>query len=179
MTGVGHTRVGAALSLSVGYLTYNELTNNNIYLSLLVAFFVIIGATAPDWLEIRKKDGGTIIRHRTITHWVPLWIVSLFFSYYLLIGYDFKIDLLSQINHGNYFSSILFGFSIGGIIHLIVDFPNPMGIPILTPYHRFSLHLWKSGKYEGLLVGLSLIISLFYIGVSSEIITVDFSGIKF
>ena len=54
--------------------------------------------------------------------------------------YDFRVNMNIL--------AFFWGFGIGGLLHLLVDLPNPMGIPILTPTRRFSLKLWKSGKFE-------------------------------
>ena len=60
-------------------------------------------------------------------------------------------------------ASALLGFSIGGLLHLLFDLPNPMGIPFLTPWNRVSLNLWNSGKKENLIVTFVILFSLFYL----------------
>ena len=71
-----------------------------------------------------------------------------------------------------YIRSVLIGFSLGGLLHLLTDIPNPMGIPILTPTRRFSFKLWKSGKYEVAITFVLLLISLYYVGI------IEFNGIN-
>lgn len=159
MTGKGHTWVSLAFSIA----TYKIGLQLGIT-PLLVSVATIVGGTAPDWMEIRKKNGGTVIKHRTVTHWLPLWLALFFFTYGLIT----KNETLYQFydfNFNQYLLSFLFGFSIGGLLHLLVDIPNPMGIPILTPTRRFSLKLWKSGKFEVPIVTAFFIFSLYYIGV--------------
>ena len=172
MTGKGHTWTGIALSISGFYFTYNHLGTESVILSLLAMFFIIIGATAPDWLEIRKKNGGTVIRHRWITHWAILWICGFIGSYYLFQNPTVNIQG-SVITIPDFVIISLMGFTTGGLLHLLVDLPNPMGVPVLTPNMRFSLHLWKSGKQEGFLVMLVTIFSIFYIGIDSGIISIN------
>lgn len=172
MTGVGHTRVGISFSILGYYYLFNNMDFKSHLLSILFSFFIIIGATAPDWLEFRKKNGGTLIKHRTITHWLPLWLILFFTSYSLLNGNTFGLDFLELINNV-YLVIPLLGFSIGGLLHLFVDFPNPMGIPVFTPYHRFSLHLWKSGKNETAIVLAFLLMSLGFIAVDLDLITIN------
>lgn len=46
---------------------------------------------------------------------------------------------------------------VGGISHLLVDLPNPSGIPVLTPFHRMSLNCWESGDREWRLVLAALL----------------------
>lgn len=159
MTGKGHTWVSLAFSIA----TYKIGLQLGIT-PLLVSVATIVGGTAPDWLEIRKKNGGTVIKHRTITHWLPLWLALFFFTYGLITKNE-NIYQLYDFNINEYLLSFLFGFSIGGLLHLLVDIPNPMGIPILTPTRRFSLKLWKSGKFEVPIVTAFFIFSLYYIGV--------------
>lgn len=159
MTGKGHTWVSLAFSIA----TYKIGLDLGVT-PLLVSAATIVGGTAPDWMEIRKKSGGTVIKHRTITHWLPLWLMLFFFSYGLIV----KDETLMQIYDFNvnvHIQSFLLGFSIGGLLHLLVDLPNPMGIPILTPTRRFSLKLWKSGKFEVPIVTAFFVFSLYYIGV--------------
>lgn len=159
MTGKGHTWVSLAFSIA----TYKIGLQLGIT-PLLVSVATIVGGTAPDWLEIRKKNGGTVIKHRTITHWLPLWLALFFFTYGLITKNE-NLYQLYDFNINEYLLSFLFGFSIGGLLHLLVDIPNPMGIPILTPTRRFSLKLWKSGKFEVPIVTAFFIFSLYYIGV--------------
>lgn len=161
MTGKGHTWVSLAFSIA----TYKIALQLGA-VPLLVSVATVLGGTAPDWMEIRKSNGATMIKHRTITHWLPLWLLLFFFCFGVITKneslyslYDFKIN--------EYFLSFLLGFSIGGLLHLLVDIPNPMGIPILTPNRRFSLKLWKSGKFEVPIVTAFFIFSLYYIDVLS------------
>lgn len=109
------------------------------------------GATAPDWLEISGAtkdwlghwDRHSVIPHRTITHWWPIWIIPVVFA----VG-----ALCCGTEIENSYSRILWvlllGFCAGGISHLLCDVPNPTGIPILGPgaKHRWSLHWWRSGS---------------------------------
>lgn len=161
MTGKGHTWVSLAFSIAT-YKIGMQLGAT----PLLVSVATIVGGTAPDWMEIRKKAGGTVIKHRTITHWLPLWLILFFFTYGLITKNETLLNFYN-FNINEYILSFLFGFSIGGLLHLLVDIPNPMGIPILTPTRRFSLKLWKSGKFEIPIVTVFFIFSLYYIGVLS------------
>lgn len=100
------------------------------------------GATAPDWLEIARTDKDTgvrysIIPHRTITHWLPAWVILLVASAFFMPGF---------------FAAIGVGFALGGLTHLAFDAPNPRGIPVWNPYQNKSLNLWPSGTNEWLLI---------------------------
>lgn len=158
MTGRGHTLVALAFAMTT-YKVSLSLGINPVLSSLAT----IVGGTAPDWLELRKRTGGTLIRHRTITHWLIPWLCLFFLSFGIIQEYDILKPIEQKIP--NEIVVFLFGFSIGGLLHLLFDLPNPMGIPILTPYNRMSLNLWKSGKFEIPIIISVLIVSLYCIGV--------------
>lgn len=106
------------------------------------------GATAPDWLEIaHAKEGqdgrwhrSSIIPHRTITHWWPLWFFPLLAAAIMLgdSSHKWAAGLATAV----------LGFCAGGLSHLICDIPDPTGIPISSPraHSRISLRWWKSGS---------------------------------
>lgn len=149
MTSYGHRLTGVAAGIIAGAIA-------NFYggwgLAALVA--ASIGGTAPDDLEIWRsvKNKGIvtgkvpIIKHRTLTHVILIWI---------------SLALWSGVNLGGaLYWDLLFGYSMGGLMHLIVDFPNPMGVPVINPYTRYSLNWWKSGQYETLIIILMFLISI-------------------
>jgi inner membrane protein len=163
MTGKGHLIIGAIISLA----TF-KMSSSLGAIGIITAIATIFGSTAPDWMEIRRGE-KTLIPHRTITHWLPIWI--LLFVYSLSQFNPSIISFIADINDDLYlaltyklnviYSSILLGFSIGGLLHLLVDLPNPMGIPILSPMHRFSLNLWNSGQFEKTIIVLSVSFTLY------------------
>ena len=147
----GHHRTGLAAGFLVAAACWHAMG--------LAALFAIpsgwFGGTAPDWLEIahsepappRPWDGGkrkwvrvSVIPHRTITHWWPLWS--------LLACAVFLVALPPAPR------MMLAGFAAGGIMHLLMDVPNPSGIPILTPRSRFGFGWWKSGHAREPATGL-------------------------
>lgn len=190
MTGHGHTQTGIGLSIAVYYLSYTTLSDVidvrsffqtfehdfliTMFFSFLCAFVAISGATAPDWLEIRKKSGGTVIPHRTITHWVLLWIIALFCGFYFT---QFSFVQENMFESFPYLTTvigmIIISFSLGGILHLITDFPNKMGIPIFFYNKRYCLSIWKSGKNEQFLITMTYVSSILYIGLDTEIVKID------
>lgn len=180
MTGKGHTLAG--LICMIGAYKFSIDLTNSATCGVVSSIFMAFGATAPDWMEIRKKSGGTVIVHRTWTHWLPLWILLLMFgcsqiSQNPILGMDTVTKpLFDYLNIGlnHIIASGIIGFSLGGLLHLLVDIPNPMGIPILTPYSRFSLKLWKSGKLEPLICFVLFLANLYYI----DVIMFDLSKIQ-
>lgn len=144
MTKPGHLGTGWAIGLAnATWLTTINLPEP-IYLWPILGFlFVIPGSTAPDWMEIVKwsPEGGrsSLLKHRTWTHYPWFWLAPLIWSF---LNFDLGWPIL------------LWSFCLGGITHLIVDFPNPMGIPLKWPTKkRTSLNLWKSGQAEPIIVG--------------------------
>lgn len=143
MRKAGHTMVGVGVALATSAFQPD-------YFSMaLVSAGAIAGASAPDWLEISRGEykGGrwhrvSVIPHRTITHWVPLWVIGLFLA------------VFSR-------NPLLLGFMLSGLAHLLTDFPNPMGVPVVHPWKRVSLRWWRSGENDGLLgvaaIGLGLV----------------------
>lgn len=116
-------------------------------LVLLTALAGRLGGTAPDWLEIawwrsKKKYRGAArlwIKHRTITHWGIPWVTLLIYSY---------VSLGSI-----WWAPVTFGFAAGGMMHLLWDWPNPMGVPWI--WRRHSLSMWRSGNLESMVIVLS------------------------
>lgn len=143
MTKYGHqlTGIGAALA-AIGLVTLLLPDKTNLVFVAIAAF---LGATAPDWLELPKGWAGrkrlSVIPHRTWTHWWPLW----------LAGTLWCLGLLSGTVH-----PLWLAFCIGGWWHLAMDAPNPMGLPVWTPYERKSLNWWKGSEHIQELVLFSL-----------------------
>ena len=132
MTKHGHNAVGACCAL--GSLAFPHEHPWFIMLG------VYLGAGAPDWLEVswydvQRRCRASLIEHRTWTHWLPAWILLISYAWYE-----------AQTESGFW---ILFGFAVGGLVHLLVDWPNPTGIPIMTPLRRsrHSLKLWRSSEH--------------------------------
>jgi len=174
MTGQGHNWTGVALLPMVYYETYKQF--NNHFVSSLSCLCLLSGATAPDWIEIRKKTGGTVITHRTITHFLPIWIGMLFISQMMMTNESIHAFGFG-FNTNEYIASALFGFAVGGLLHLAVDFPNPLGIPVFWPTYRISLNLWKSGKNESLVISMVAMFSFFYVGLDSGVVEVHYDRI--
>lgn len=128
MTGKGHKIVGVSLALSVSPLILT------VFEPLALSFYVaaaFLGATAPDWLEIRV-GGSTLIPHRTITHITLVWAILLAFSL-LVLSFSLFDTVLSLV---------VSGFALGGLSHCIADMGTPMGVPLMNPNKRFSFKLY-------------------------------------
>lgn len=131
-TATGALIAAVGLHLGVGLLT-----------GAVIIAGAAVGAKAPDYLE------GRAIRHRTITHWWFLWVVP------LILGLHAMTHQAPEIG------GFLVGFAMSAITHLLLDLPNPMGVPFLTPYRRVSLNWWRSGRHEWLIVPAWLAVTLY------------------
>lgn len=110
-------------------------------MSVLALVMGAVGGTAPDWLEVAwwSRKRKLWITHRTWTHWGVGWAVLLVYSY-------LSLDRSAWAPLG-------FGFAAGGMMHLLADWPNPMGVPWITGRH--SLKLWKSGRCDSIVIALA------------------------
>ena len=128
-----HHATGIAAGVMAGavveYLKVGGALHVWTVLALLAA---IAGGTGPDWLEINPLSSRRRlwITHRTITHSGLLWIGLLIYSY--------------RSMGSRSWAPVLFGFACGSLMHLLADWPNPLGVPWL--FSRHSLNLWKSGR---------------------------------
>lgn len=133
MTKTGHqlTGVGAGLA-AIGWIGWAFPGSNLLWLAVL-AFF---GSSAPDWLELplgwQGRQRLSVIPHRTWTHWWPVWGLVTCYGAGLFTSHPCP--------------SIL-AFVTGGWLHLILDLPNPMGLPLWTPWRRVSLRWWTSSEH--------------------------------
>jgi membrane-bound metal-dependent hydrolase YbcI (DUF457 family) len=107
----------------------------------------VLGGTAPDWLEVAwwSRRHRLWITHRTWTHWGIAWLGLLAYSYLAL-----------QVE---FWAPLLFGFACGGVMHLLADWPNPLGVPWIIGRH--SLKLWKSGRCDVIVVTASWLVAGF------------------
>lgn len=143
-----HQGSGIAAGLLAAAIVVNAGAGGPYYvLALLAALAGRWGGTAPDWLEIawwrsKKEYRGAArlwIKHRTVTHWGIPWVTLLIYSY---------VSLGSV-----WWAPVALGFASGGMMHLLTDWPNPMGVPWI--WRRHSLSMWRSGRLESMVIVLS------------------------
>jgi inner membrane protein len=90
---------------------------------------VILGATAPDWLEWLAKRGGRPLKHRGPTHILTHWLIS-------AVATTFLFDLYG----------ILSAFAWGGLSHILTDAMTVSGVPF-SPYSDRRFHLF-GGRFR-------------------------------
>lgn len=147
MTGKGHRLTGLGTAFIAATLA--KYAGLDEVLQILTGAIASISTTIPDWIEIpyyrKGVRAGSLIKHRTITHWPWLWLGL------MIWGCTFNgIE-----------ACILIGASCGALAHILADAPNPMGIPWIHPAQRIRFGkkgLWRSGEYETLIVSLFTLI---------------------
>lgn len=140
MRGSGHHATGFISGFLAASFLY-KVSGSPLILSFIAVPFAWWGGLFPDSSEFLL--GVRWVRHRTVTHWVPLWVLALLAA----IGFPFGEGLVAIATQ-----AAMVGFTVGGLTHLLFDWPNPRGIPFLTPWRHHSLDLWNSGKREIYLV---------------------------
>lgn len=83
----------------------------------------VLGATAPDWLELVSKLLGRPVRHRTVTHILMIWALA--------FAAAFFFDPIG----------IFTAFAWGGLTHIICDSLTISGVPF-SPYSDRRFHLF-------------------------------------
>ncbi len=133
MTKTGHQMTGVGAALAAVGLIGSAYPGQNLFLIAVLAFF---GSSAPDWLEIPQGWQGrkrlSVIPHRTWTHWWPVWTGATLFG----------LGVFTAVPH-----PFVLAFTLGVWLHLLMDIPNPMGLPLWSPWRRVSLHWWKSSEH--------------------------------
>lgn len=180
MIGHSHRIVTLSLSVAISVIAFQSIpmfnmtagwTQPSITMAVFVLFF-ILGARAPDWLEfpqyVSSGHNGRVgvlypFGHRTLTHWWLFWVAPLGL---FLTGY-FPWNMMT---------AALLGFSMSGLIHLLLDAMTVGGIPVLHPFgcagdrrirksllSCFSLRLMKTGQWvEFIYVGIISFSALFF-----------------
>jgi hypothetical protein len=139
-----HHATGWAAGVIAAALVTQAGAGGAYHLWSLAAFVAgVFGGTAPDWLEVAwwSRRHRLWITHRTWTHWGIAWMALLGYSY-LALGRQS-------------WAPVGFGFAAGGIMHLLADWPNPMGVPWIAGRH--SLRLWKSGRCDFIVIAAAWI----------------------
>jgi membrane-bound metal-dependent hydrolase YbcI (DUF457 family) len=131
VTGNAHRLFGLAFGVSAAAIV-TPLYGVPAGVAVTVASFP--GATAPDWMEIRRGD-FTVIPHRTITHWPAPWLALLAIS-------------IAWFPYSPLGAAVLLGFSLGALSHVLGDAGTPSGVPVWHPGKRHSLKLWDSRSSE-------------------------------
>lgn len=137
-----HRSTGWAVGLIAAVVVSRRIADPYHVWCVLTLVAGYAGGTAPDWLENAWWSRGTgrqlWIAHRTWTHWGLAWIGLLYLCY---VNLDRSL-----------LAAPMFGFAAGGLMHLLADWPNPLGVPWLLT-QRHSLKWWKSGRCDYLIIG--------------------------
>lgn len=151
----GHHLTGAATgAIIAGIARFAHPGFDAVHLGALVlaGWF---GGVAPDRLEFFLIRRHRWCPHRTITHWGIPW--------FALLGLAIYFVWVNAANPGagGVLSWLLLGFFAGGIVHLLLDWPNPTGIPWWLPFRRQSLGWWRSGGPGDILISIGFLLAAY------------------
>lgn len=144
MRQAGHHATGVSAGLLIAGLTHSLNPSVSLVTLMVVVVAGWYGGVAPDHLEYLPGFPIRWVEHRTLTHWGLAWVAGLAWSTFVFS------------HHPAIIPAAVFGFTLGGLTHLLCDWPNPTGVPWLWPtvQARHSLRLWTSGTHD---FGLSLL----------------------
>ena len=133
MTPRGHMATSGALGVS---LATPMIESGEWLRAGVVVAAALAGARAPDALEMYRWRGGkrySLIPHRTLTHWPPVWIIAIGATYPLTPpAYHLALTTLL----------------LSVALHLLFDALTPSGIPLLWPFgRRTSMRLYRTGDW--------------------------------
>ncbi len=150
--GAAVTELASTFSEAMVGVWNGDLTGSLSALTESSAFLggAVVGGRAPDKLEIARWGRWTnrrysLIPHRTLTHWWPVWMGLLIYSVLLVSQAD---DFTQTATSWG-----LLGFAISGVLHLALDVMTPTGVPILNPFgKKFSFSVYRAGSPAELLL---------------------------
>lgn len=167
MKGKSHIIAGIATGITTAIFTF---TGSVLGVGATIASSVL-GSILPD-IDLPNSKAGNKLKpiakvinklfgHRTITH-APLWLVPLFLLLHNLSELTSAFPIAIKTN----LSCLLIGYISGFISHLLGDMLTKGGIPLFYPFkkHRYHLTPAPSGKYDALLIVITVFIYIvFYI----------------
>lgn len=160
MNGRGHAITSLALGSTLVAMYWQGFINvgfetNQMFVAALFMSGVFMGASAPDWLELPiMRDGkviARIIKHRTVTHWPPIWIGLAYWISLYELPWQFVI--------------VAHGFILSALFHIAIDGLSYSGVPFLLPFSKYRVRfpLYRTGKFSEFVV-ISFMMS-FFVGI--------------
>jgi membrane-bound metal-dependent hydrolase YbcI (DUF457 family) len=133
--------------------------------SPVLAVATVAASSFPDVIEIVNFTGGrrlSLIPHRTITHWFPLYIAI----WIATLALTSRIPLWGV--------NMIHGICLASTLHIFMDLFSPCGVPILTPFGRrvsFGLNLryerpclYRTGSLDQLpIIGATIVLTLCFL----------------
>jgi inner membrane protein len=150
----GHFLTAAALA----YALYERSASPTLALGTL------LGSSFPDVGELVRFRGrwrSSLIPHRTLTHWMPLYILIIFALPNVLPGLPRQIV--------NFVS----GICTASLLHIALDMLSPAGVPVLNPFgarvslglrrHAGKPCLYRTGTLEELPIVVATVVALVFL----------------
>lgn len=120
----------------------------------MLAPVAILGATAPDWLEMVLNAAGVGVEHRKETHYLIVWAVLFFVALFVA----------PSIPGGAFIAAFMWG----GLTHILTDALTVQGVPF-SPTSRRRFHLFggrlKTGSVQEYVIAFSLSAVFVVVGI--------------
>lgn len=149
MSKTGHIVTGIAVAAVAYHLAPK---------SPAIAAAALAGSLFPDvaegvigfWGESRLS----LIPHRTLTHWLYLYVAMLFFAH--------RLGALPQ--------ALLIGLCAGSLLHIGLDAFSPMGIPLGNPFGERTSLVGGSTYRTGTLSEVPIILAVLFLASAAFLI---------
>ncbi|WP_186214898.1 metal-dependent hydrolase [Burkholderia gladioli] len=120
-----HYTAGAVLGAGAAWQTWSFFEPWQV---ALVFAGCLCGSSSPDFLELPWWSWfGTrhsLIPHRTITHWMLAWVILTAWVW------------LRLWREQSFWWCIAAGFCASSLLHVLMDYNTPMGVPVFHPWKR-------------------------------------------
>ncbi len=134
MTKQGHYGFGIGTGLMTGAGVLH--LSGSPVLAGLAGMAALMSSALPDTLEIKWrlwKKRHALIPHRTITHWLPLWLGA-------VAWLGSQLEGLANVSQRSVLLAAGMGMTSGCLGHCVADAMTPRGIPMgINPFCRRSL----------------------------------------
>jgi len=150
--GFTHTGLIVLLQLIAFYFVYKtHITPKQAMVEFVILFFVFQGSLVCSiGLKLIKKLFKRNKLINVLLHLIPLALT--------IVIYALIKDDLTRIH--NVFCSVMFGFIVAYISHILADMCNRKGIPLFYPFTKKHFHIAKvkTGTWEEIVFGIIYIL---------------------
>jgi len=102
----------------------NAFLSYALFLDPTITVMALLGSRTPDAVEKFLP----FVKHRGLSHVMIFWAAAACF--------------LFQFQH----SEMMFGFVLGGLLHIVMDGCSETGVPIFRTTGRFRMRYYKTGR---------------------------------
>ena len=102
----------------------NAFISYALFLNPAITLAALLGSRTPDAVEKLLP----FVKHRGLSHVLVFWAAAVAF--------------LFPFQH----SDLVFGFVLGGLLHIVMDGCSETGVPVFRTIGRFRLRYYKTGR---------------------------------